>query len=104
MKKIPKSFEAFIALWEVSQPMVLFDEDDNALLGQCNVDDTTIEIARCGADGKKLKMRDRLETLGHEIAHVIDLTLHHDEKDQWSHSEVDMVGRLITQIFYSMEF
>jgi hypothetical protein len=95
-------FEAFCALWEVVQPDRLLDENDNWLLGQCNMDDTTIEVAKRGRDGEVLKARDRFETFWHEVAHVIDFCIHHEEGG-WSHNEIDMVGRLLAQITWSMK-
>ena len=103
MRKFPKQFEAFCAIWDIEQPDVLLNEDDMQLLGQYCTDDTIIEIAKLGLDGKKLKPRDRWETLWHEIVHVLDATIHHDDNDKWGHSEIDMIGRLLAQITWSMK-
>lgn len=102
MKRIPKQFEVFCALWDVEQPKYVTDENDNGLLGMASYDDTTIQVARRTDKIVSLSNRDRWETFWHEVVHVIDYTLHHEESEQWGHSEVDRVGRLLAQITWSM--
>lgn len=103
MRRIPRQFEAFCALWDIEQPLYVTDENDNALCGQTCYDDTTMQIARRIGIARPFKQRDRWETFWHEVVHVIDYTLHHGDSDRWSHSEVDRVGRLLAQITWSMQ-